>query len=146
MATTTTTAATSPPSSNILAPIPLNLVPNHTTSTSLSTASLDNHPFKKRKVSHSENVNVHNDVFAVSESPQTISIRVCISPPSTVYVDDIANSALMIVPFRIPRRRPRPLPPPHTHHYPLPQCYSLFVDRFRAARTQEPKPRSFGVV
>ncbi|GKZ82442.1 hypothetical protein AnigIFM56816_007259 [Aspergillus niger] len=75
MATTTTTAATSPPSSNILAPIPLNLVPNHTTSTSLSAAPLHNHPYKKRKVSHSENLNVHNDVFAVSEEPQTISIR-----------------------------------------------------------------------
>ncbi|KAL3252078.1 hypothetical protein ABHI18_010278 [Aspergillus niger] len=75
MATTTTTAATSPPSSNILAPIPLNLVPNHTTSTSLSAAPLHNHPYKKRKVSHSENLGVHNDVFAVSEEPQTISIR-----------------------------------------------------------------------
>ncbi|RDK48124.1 hypothetical protein M752DRAFT_331829 [Aspergillus phoenicis ATCC 13157] len=75
MATTTTTAATSPPSSNILAPIPLNLVPSHTTSTSLSAAPLHNHPYKKRKVSHSENLNVHNDVFAVSEEPQTISIR-----------------------------------------------------------------------
>ncbi|KAI2900604.1 hypothetical protein CBS76997_1393 [Aspergillus niger] len=75
MATTTTTAATSPPSSNILAPIPLNLVPNHPTSTSLSAAPLHNHPYKKRKVSHSENLNVHNDVFAVSEEPQTISIR-----------------------------------------------------------------------
>ncbi|OJZ88158.1 hypothetical protein ASPFODRAFT_43784 [Aspergillus luchuensis CBS 106.47] len=75
MATTTTTAATSPPTSNILAPIPLNLVPSHTTSSSLSTASIENNPFKKRKVSHSETVNVHNDVFAVSASPQTISIR-----------------------------------------------------------------------
>ncbi|GKZ18159.1 hypothetical protein AbraIFM66951_000332 [Aspergillus brasiliensis] len=75
MATTTTTAATSPPSSNILTPIPLNLVPNHTTSASSSSTSLHNHPYKKRKVSHSDNVNIHNDVFAVSESPQTIRIR-----------------------------------------------------------------------